>query len=69
MFEKLITDQFTRTVDDIILTSENDANFKEVIKWVDMQSVKNGISFYEMVYAIKSDIHLLCVKSILAAVL
>jgi hypothetical protein len=52
MFEKLITDQFTRTVDDIILTSENDANFKEVIKWVDMQSVKNGISFYEMVYAI-----------------
>jgi hypothetical protein len=52
MFDKLITDQFTKTVDDLILASENDASFKEVIKWIDMQSVKSGISFYEMVYAI-----------------
>ena len=52
MFDKLITDQFTKTVDDLILASENDASFKEVIKWVDMQSVKSGISFYEMVYVI-----------------
>ena len=52
MFDKLITDQFTKTVDDLILASENDASFKEVIKWIDMQSVKSGISFYEMVYVI-----------------
>ena len=52
MFDKLITDQFTKAVDDLILASENDASFKEVIRWVDMQSGKSGISFYEMVYII-----------------
>lgn len=52
MFELRISDQFTRIVDDLILASENDIGFKEVIKWVDMQSQKKGISFYEMVYTI-----------------
>jgi hypothetical protein len=32
--------------------SENDAKFAEIIKWVDVQSQKNGMSFYEMVYII-----------------
>ncbi|MGH9982365.1 MAG: hypothetical protein ACRD8W_00225 [Nitrososphaeraceae archaeon] len=52
MFDKHITNQFTRIVDDLVLASENDEEFTEVIKWVDTQSQKNGISFYEMVYNI-----------------
>lgn len=52
MFDKHITNQFTRIVDDLVLASENDEGFTEVIKWVDTQSQKNGISFYEMVYNI-----------------
>jgi hypothetical protein len=52
MFDKHVTNQFTRIVDDLVLASENDEEFTEVIKWVDTQSQKNGISFYEMVYNI-----------------
>ena len=52
MFDKDITSQFTGLVDDLILRSENDAKFAEIIKWVDVQSQKNGMSFYEMVYII-----------------
>jgi hypothetical protein len=52
MFDKDIINQFTELVDDLILRSENDAKFAEIIKWVDVQSQKNGISFYEMVYII-----------------
>ena len=52
MFDLHISDQFTRIVDDLILASENDIGFKEVIQWVDTQSQKKGISFYEMVYTI-----------------
>jgi hypothetical protein len=52
MFGKGITNQFTGLVDDLILTTGNDAKFAEIIKWVDVQSQKNGMSFYEMVYTI-----------------
>jgi len=52
VFDLHISDQFTRIVDDLILASENDIGFKEVIQWVDTQSQKKGISFYEMVYTI-----------------
>jgi hypothetical protein len=52
VFDKDIINQFTELVDDLILRSENDAKFAEIIKWVDVQSQKNGISFYEMVYII-----------------
>jgi hypothetical protein len=36
----------------MISFTRNDAKFAEVIKWVDAQSQKNGMSFYEMVYNI-----------------
>jgi hypothetical protein len=52
MFDLHISKQFTRIVDDLILASQNDTGFKEVVQWVDMQSQKKGISFYEMVYTI-----------------
>lgn len=43
---------FTRVIDDLILNSRNDTKLAETIKWIDMQSQKNGISFYEMAFII-----------------
>ena len=43
---------FTRVIDDLILNSRNDKKLAETIRWIDMQSQKNGISFYEMAFII-----------------
>jgi hypothetical protein len=43
---------FTRVIDDLILNSRNDTKRAETIRWIDMQSQKNGISFYEMAFII-----------------
>jgi hypothetical protein len=43
---------FTRVIDDLILNSRNDTKLAETIRWIDMESQKNGISFYEMAYFI-----------------
>jgi hypothetical protein len=43
---------FTRVIDDLILNSRNDTKLAETIRWIDMQSQKNGISFYEMAFII-----------------
>ena len=43
---------FTRVIDDLILNSRNDTKLAETIKWIDMQSQKNGLSFYEMAFII-----------------
>lgn len=50
--KKDIPNQFIRVIDDLILTSENDTRLAESIRWIDLQSQKNGISFYEMIYTI-----------------
>lgn len=52
MIKKDIPNQFIRVIDDLILTSENDTRLAESIRWIDLQSQKNGISFYEMIYTI-----------------
>jgi hypothetical protein len=52
MSNKYIPNQFTEIVDDLILTSRNDAKLAESIKWIDLQSQKNATSFYDMVYII-----------------
>jgi predicted ATP-grasp superfamily ATP-dependent carboligase len=52
VINKDITNQFTEVVDDLILASENDTKLAESIRWIDLQSQKNGISFYEMVYIV-----------------
>jgi hypothetical protein len=43
---------FTRAIDYLILSSRNDPKLAEAIRWIDMQSQENGISFYEMAYII-----------------
>ena len=50
--KKDIPNQFIRVIDDLILTSKNDTRLAESIRWIDLQSQKNGISFYEMIYTI-----------------
>jgi hypothetical protein len=50
--KKDIPNQFIKVIDDLILTSENDTRLAESIRWIDLQSQKNGISFYEMIYTI-----------------
>jgi hypothetical protein len=52
MINKENITQFTEVVDSLILTSENDTKLTETIRWIDRQSQKNGISFYEMAYII-----------------
>ena len=52
VIKKDIPNQFIRVIDDLILTSENDTRLAESIRWIDLQSQKNGISFYEMIYTI-----------------
>lgn len=43
---------FKRIVDDLILQSEKDVKLAESIRWIDLQSQKNMINFYEMAYYI-----------------
>ena len=50
--KKDIPNRFIRVIDDLILTSENDTRLAESIRWIDLKSQKNGISFYEMIYTI-----------------
>jgi len=48
----MITNIFTRVVDELVYLSENDPELANAIKWVDKQSNKKGITFYEMVFEI-----------------
>jgi hypothetical protein len=50
--KKDISNRFIRVIDDLILTSENDTRLAESIRWIDLQSQRNGVSFYEMIYTI-----------------
>ena len=43
---------FIKAVDNIILDSKNDTKLAQSIRWIDMQSRENGVSFYEMAYII-----------------
>ena len=47
MFGK-VDDHFIGIVDELVIMSESDAELAEGIRWIDSQSQKNGITFYEM---------------------
>ena len=49
-----INSLFTKAVDDLILGSQNDPKLVRSIRWIDTQSQKKGVSFYEMAYVIAS---------------
>ena len=50
MNKKNIPKPFLKIVDDLILKSGNDTKLAESIRWIDLQSRKNMVSFYEMAY-------------------
>ena len=52
MLRKAIDEQFIEIVDDLVIMSESDADLAEGIRWIDSQSQKNGLTFYEMVYIV-----------------
>ncbi|HVX02738.1 MAG TPA: hypothetical protein VHA09_06255 [Nitrososphaera sp.] len=41
-------ENFVRVVDDLIVSAEGDPELADGLKWIDMQSRKNGVTFYEM---------------------
>jgi hypothetical protein len=43
-----IDDQFIGIIDDLVVMSEKDSELAEGLKWIDYQSQKNGVTFYEM---------------------
>jgi hypothetical protein len=43
---------FIKIVDDLILKSGDDIKLAESIRWIDLQSQKNTVGFYEMAYTI-----------------
>jgi hypothetical protein len=50
MNKKNIPEPFLKIVDDLVLKSGNDTKLAESIRWIDLQSRKNMVSFYEMAY-------------------
>ncbi len=43
-----VDDQFMMIIDDLVVMAEKDSELAEGLKWIDAQSRKNGVSFYEM---------------------
>ena len=43
-----VDDQFMGIIDDLVVMSENDSELAEGLRWIDAQSQKNGVTFYEM---------------------
>lgn len=43
-----VDDKFMGLVDDLVVMSENDTELAEGLRWIDAQSQKNGVTFYEM---------------------
>jgi hypothetical protein len=43
-----IDDHFMEMIDDLVVMSEKDSELAEGLRWIDVQSQRNGLSFYEM---------------------
>lgn len=43
-----VDDQFVEMIDDLVVMSESDSELAEGLKWIDLQSQRNGLTFYEM---------------------
>ena len=43
-----VDDQFVEMIDALVVMSENDSELAEGLKWIDLQSQRNGMTFYEM---------------------
>jgi hypothetical protein len=52
MFTNSSDDRFIKTIDRLVLTAKEDTKFKDAIKCIDIQSQKNGLTFYQMIFTI-----------------
>src|SRR5262245_31365683 len=43
-----VDDQFIGIIDDLVVMSEEDSELAEGLRWIDTQSRKQGVTFYEM---------------------
>jgi hypothetical protein len=43
-----VDDQFMEMIDDLVVMSEKDTELAEGLRWIDVQSQRNGLTFYEM---------------------
>ena len=43
-----VDEQFVEMIDDLVVMSESDSELAEGLKWIDLQSQRNGLTFYEM---------------------
>ena len=50
LFANSNDDRFIKIVDELILMAKEDTKFKDAIKNIDIQSQRNGLTFYEMVF-------------------
>ena len=41
-------EKFIKVVDDLVVSAEGDPELAEGLKWIDIQSRRNGVTFYEM---------------------
>ena len=50
MFPHFDDDKFTKIIDEFILSVSNDNEFHYLIKTIDQQAIKLGISFYHLMF-------------------
>ena len=43
-----VDDHFVEMIDELVVMSEKDSELAEGLRWIDVQSQKNGLTFYEM---------------------
>ncbi|MEO9363423.1 MAG: hypothetical protein ABI348_05930 [Nitrososphaera sp.] len=48
MASEVDDENFIKVVDDLVVSAEGDPELAEGLKWIDMQSRRNGVTFYEM---------------------
>lgn len=45
-------EQFTKIVDELVISAESDSELAEGLKWIDTQSREKGLTFYEMAFIV-----------------
>lgn len=48
MIGQEVDEQFMSIIDDLVVMSENDSELADGLRWIDTQSQKSGLTFYEM---------------------
>jgi hypothetical protein len=45
-------EQFTKIVDELVMSAEGDSELAEGLRWIDAQSREKGLTFYEMAFIV-----------------